>query len=155
VAEEGQQCLITLTPGGISYNDFGEPNSGVNSAEIFTENGWRNLTITLPVNIYEHCFVLINETTAMLIGRPREQWTKFEGDISKFERDSYTAYNVKCVRDNCTAYYKNNRENSIVSFYYDIEEGIWQKGPQLIEEGYSDACQRKNVSFFVSHMKAI
>jgi hypothetical protein len=42
--------------------------SGLNSTEILTENGWKNLLPPLPVTIYYHCSVLLNSSTVLLIG---------------------------------------------------------------------------------------
>ncbi len=42
--------------------------SALNSAEMLTEEGWRNNIPNLPVTIVEHCMVTVNSTTVMVIG---------------------------------------------------------------------------------------
>ena len=38
------------------------------TGEILTENGWQMLNISLPYNISEHCSVMMNSSTALVIG---------------------------------------------------------------------------------------
>ncbi len=38
------------------------------SAEILTDSGWKTFSPSLPVTVYYHCMILINEITAMIIG---------------------------------------------------------------------------------------
>ena len=45
-----------------------DDNSRLNTAEVLTEHGWKSLPQTLPVTIFSHCSVLVNETTVMVIG---------------------------------------------------------------------------------------
>jgi hypothetical protein len=40
----------------------------LNTTEILTENGWKNLLPPLPVEIYGHCSVLLNSSTVFVIG---------------------------------------------------------------------------------------
>ncbi len=40
----------------------------ISTAEILTENGWEEFSPSLPVTIYLHCMVLLNSTTAMVVG---------------------------------------------------------------------------------------
>jgi hypothetical protein len=41
--------------------------SYLSSAEVLTEHGWEILSETLPVNISNHCSVLVNSTTVMIV----------------------------------------------------------------------------------------
>jgi hypothetical protein len=43
-------------------------NSSLNTVEVLTEEGWKTLPQTLPVTISNHCSVLVNSTTVMVIG---------------------------------------------------------------------------------------
>ncbi len=40
----------------------------MSTAEILTENGWEEFSPSLPVTITQHCMLLINSTTAMVVG---------------------------------------------------------------------------------------
>ena len=40
----------------------------LSTAEIFTEDGWKAIQPNMPIGVMDHCMVLINSTTAMLIG---------------------------------------------------------------------------------------
>ena len=51
--------LVTGTYGG---------SSDAATGEILTENGWQMLNISLPYKIYEHCSVMMNSSTALVIG---------------------------------------------------------------------------------------
>ena len=41
--------------------------TGLNTAQILTEQGWETLLQVLPINISSHCSVLVNSTTVMVI----------------------------------------------------------------------------------------
>jgi hypothetical protein len=41
---------------------------GMSTAEILTENSWEEFKPSLPVSIFLHCMVLLNSTTAMVVG---------------------------------------------------------------------------------------
>ena len=53
---------IFLVTGGVE--NTGDTNTG----EILTEDGWQNMPEPLPVKIAFHCAVLVNATTAFIIG---------------------------------------------------------------------------------------
>ena len=46
---------------------FGSGRS-ISSAEILTENGWEEFTPSFPAYLQNHCMVLLNSTTAMVVG---------------------------------------------------------------------------------------
>jgi hypothetical protein len=47
--------------------------SGLNTTETLTENGWENLLPPLPVAIDQHCSVLFNSSTVLIIGGLQRQ----------------------------------------------------------------------------------
>jgi hypothetical protein len=55
---------LFVTGGSIS----GYSNGVLSSAEILTNNGWEVFSPSLPVTVYLHCMVLLNSTTAMVVG---------------------------------------------------------------------------------------
>ena len=44
------------------------PGEWTNSSMVLTSDGWETLTPSLPVTVYDHCSVLLNSTTVMVIG---------------------------------------------------------------------------------------
>ena len=40
----------------------------LNSSLVLISNGWETLSSSLPVTVYDHCSVLLNSTTVMVIG---------------------------------------------------------------------------------------
>jgi hypothetical protein len=40
----------------------------MSTAEVLTANGWEKFSPSLPVTINMHCMVLLNSTTAMVVG---------------------------------------------------------------------------------------
>ena len=44
------------------------PDEWTNSSMVLTSDGWETLTPSLPVIVYDHCSVLLNSTTVMVIG---------------------------------------------------------------------------------------
>ena len=39
-----------------------------NTGEILTDDGWHQMSKPIPVSIYDHCMVLVNRTTVLVIG---------------------------------------------------------------------------------------
>jgi hypothetical protein len=44
------------------------PSGAMPYAEILTKNGWEVFTPSFPVSVHLHCMVLMNSTTAMVVG---------------------------------------------------------------------------------------
>ena len=42
--------------------------SSLDTAEVLSDGGWQDFSISLPVTIYAHCMVFVNSTTVMIIG---------------------------------------------------------------------------------------
>jgi hypothetical protein len=124
--------------------------SDLNSAEMLTEEGWKNNIPSLPVTIYAHCMVTVNSKTVMVIGGVQngpisgktfyftfgeESWTK--GPQLKNKRRYHSCGKI---RRN-----KESQEMSIIvaggsdglfSYLSSVEildEGCneWQTGPEL------------------------
>ena len=43
------------------------PSGRLSVVEILTDNGWEEFSPSLPVDIYQHCMVLMNSTAALVI----------------------------------------------------------------------------------------
>lgn len=125
-----------------------DSETGVNTVEVLTEQGWETLPKPLPVTIFGHCSVLVNSTTVMLIGgfqnndessdtyyfnTENEEWT--EGPQLMNKR---TFHSCGRIRRN-----SQSQELSIIvaGGYYgsylssveilDLGSDKWEKGPEL------------------------
>ncbi len=56
---ENYKLFVT---GGYSQSEW------LNSTLVLTPDGWETLPLSLPVTIYDHCSLLLNSTTVMVIG---------------------------------------------------------------------------------------
>ena len=57
------------------------------TAEVLTDSGWQTLPTSLPVSIYEHCMVLLNSTTVLMIGG-MQNYTEYSPDTFYFNTDN-------------------------------------------------------------------
>ncbi len=64
--------------------------SALNSAEIFTEDGWKSNIPSLPVTIAGHCMVTVNSTTVMVIGGPLNGQASGKTFYFTFGEESWT-----------------------------------------------------------------
>ena len=57
---DGSSGLVVA--GGYSGTQF------LDSIEVFSEDGWLDIMFSLPVTVYQHCLVAIDDNTIILIG---------------------------------------------------------------------------------------
>jgi hypothetical protein len=84
---EPQTLFVT---GGIG------PRGHTSTAEILTENGWEEFSPSLPVTICLHYMVLLNSTTAMVVGGLQNTVASADtyliSDDKKVELDHFMPY---------------------------------------------------------------
>ncbi len=59
---------FTNKPQSLFVTGGNSHGKSISTAEILTENGWEEFSPSLPVTISQHCMVLLNSTTAMVVG---------------------------------------------------------------------------------------
>jgi hypothetical protein len=59
---------FTNKPQSLFVTGGSNSGGGLSTAEILTDNGWEVFSPSLPVTVYLHCMVLLNSTTAMMVG---------------------------------------------------------------------------------------
>ncbi len=142
-------AAIQLQDGKLLVTGGWNRSTKFNSAEMLTEEGWKNNIPSLPVTIDEHCMVTVNSTTVMVIGGGQngeysgktfyftfeeESWT--EGSALKYKRDRHSCGKIRS--DN-----ESQEMSIIVAGGYDgssylpsveiLDEGSneWHTGPEL------------------------
>jgi N-acetylneuraminic acid mutarotase len=123
--------------------------SGLNSAEMFTEEGWESNIPSLPVTIFGHCMVTVNLTTVMVIGGYQNSPISGKTFYFTFGEESWTeGPDLKNIRvlHSCGKIRRNKERQEmsiIVAGGYDgssylssveiLHEGSneWQTGPEL------------------------
>ena len=96
-----------LVTGGYSGDDY------FNTSEVLTPKGWQNLSTNLPTGMLQHCAVLINATTVMLIGGS----TSHDSDASDYRYSKKT-------------------------YLFNSENESWSEGPTLISGRNSHTCAK-------------
>ena len=151
INKAGSNAAVSLSPYPTkSYKLFLTGGKWSNTAEVLTEQGWKELPQSIPVTISYHCAVLVNSTTVMVIGgyqnhkssnktyffnTENEIWT--EGPQIKNERYSHSCGTIR----------KNSQsqefsvivaggaesEDKILSSVEILDPGSneWRKGPDL------------------------
>jgi hypothetical protein len=128
---------------------FDESDLDLNSAEMFTEEGWESNIPSLPVTISGHCMVTVNSTTVMVIGGRQNDQISGKTFYYTFGEESWTEgpelknkrryHSCGKIRRN-----KESQEMSIIvaggwdgsselSSVEILDEGSneWQTGPEL------------------------
>jgi hypothetical protein len=136
--------------------------SGLNSAEMLTEEGWESNIPSLPVTIVGHCMVTVNSTTVMVIGGYQNRQNSGKTFYFTFGEKSWTegpelknkraAHSCGKIRRN-----KDSQEMSIIvaggwvgsrlSSVEILHEGSneWQTGPELpFRISYSQMIEDQN-----------
>ncbi len=103
----------------------GGSDSGQNSSEIQTSDGWEYFLPNLPVNIWFHCMVEINSTTIMV--------------IAGAQNGTYTYGNYSAVQ---TFLLENGKDH-------------WIEGPPLLSGRHAHSCGRIRQSSDISQMSVI
>ena len=140
-AAQFQNSKILVT-GGDNVSDT------INSVEMLTEEGWENIIPLLPVTIVNHCIVIVNSTTVMVIGGFQNNQFSGNSFYFTFGEDSWkegpelknkrTYHSCGRIRSN-----EMSQEMSIIvvggsdgSYLSSVEildedSNEWQTGPEL------------------------
>ncbi len=121
----------------------------LNSVEVLTEQGWTTLPQSLPVTIRQHCSVLVNSTTVMVIGGFQNNVESSNTYFFNTENEIWTAGpHLKNGRrsHSCGKIRKNNQSqefsiivaggNYLKTYLTSVEildlgSNEWMKGPDL------------------------
>ena len=98
--------IVTGVYNSKNYSDDYYYNEELNTGEILTDGGWIPFPVLLPVKIANHCMVLINSTTLLIIGGGQ-----FNSSID-----------IK-------AYKKLYPPDSVNTFFFNSDNEKWTQGP--------------------------
>jgi hypothetical protein len=148
----GSNAAVSLSPYPTKpYKLFLTGGDWSNTAEVLTEQGWKALPQTIPVEIYAHCAVLVNSTTVMVIGGFQNYISSNKTYFFNSENEIWTeGPQLKNIRltHSCGTIRKNSHsqefsvivaggdegwEGQILSSVEILDPGTneWRKGPDL------------------------
>jgi hypothetical protein len=126
-----------------------ETRDGLNTTEVLTEQGWKTLEQKLPALIEDHCSVLVNATTVLIIGGMQNDSVPTNTYYFNTENEIWTegpSFKNRRFSHSCGKIRTNNQSQEfsiIIAGGYDgapylssveiLDSGSkeWRKGPEL------------------------